>query len=113
MYSGRERRGEIRAESYAYARRQARASGIHGGLGHQFPKIEKNEEERIQILEALAHIFLFSKLGAEEKQMLVDAMEREKFSAGHDIVKQGEDGDLFYIIKSGRASVLVDGNEVN
>lgn len=110
---GRERRGEIRAESYANARRQARASGFGGGLGHQFPKIEKSEEERIQILEALAHIFLFSKLSPEEKQMLVDAMDREKFPAGHEIVKQGDEGDMFYIIKSGRATVLVDGNEVN
>lgn len=113
MTGGRERRQEIRAESYANARRQARSSGFGGGLGHQFPKIKKAEDERIQILEALAHIFLFSKLNAEEKQMLVDAMEREKFPAGTDIVKQGDQGDMFYIIKSGRANVLVDGKEVN
>ena len=32
--------------------------------------------------------------------------------SGTDIITQGDSGDLFYVMSSGRANVLVDGNQV-
>ena len=45
---------------------------------------------------------------------LVECIEEEIFESGHQIIRQGDQGDLFYVIRSGKCSVTInqkDGSE--
>jgi CRP-like cAMP-binding protein len=64
-------------------------------------------------LRILNSITLFEKLSKFEKRKLVQSLELEKFAAGVTIIKQGELGESFYIIKEGNARVMVNGHEVS
>ena len=48
----------------------------------------------------------FALIEPEKLYMLTEQMEEKTFPQGEDIVKQGEKGEFFYIIKSGRVEVL-------
>lgn len=49
----------------------------------------------------------FQLLEPEKMVALTDRMTEKKFASGENIINQDEKGDLFYIIKSGKVSVLV------
>lgn len=51
---------------------------------------------------------MFARLTPEYKKITIDAMERVELPAREVIVKQGDPGDFFYIIETGRFSVFVD-----
>ncbi len=44
--------------------------------------------------------------------MITDAFEPREYHAGETIIKQGDNGDNFYIIETGTMSVMVDGKKV-
>lgn len=44
---------------------------------------------------------MFQCLDDSEKEMVVDAMEEKTFSAGENIITQGEDGDVLYVVDKG------------
>jgi len=46
--------------------------------------------------------FMFSALDSSETQIVIDAMEEKKFKPGDDIIKQGDDGDYFYVVDEGK-----------
>lgn len=48
---------------------------------------------------------ILSPLSREEKLRLADALEQKSFTMGTTVIKQGDPGDLFYIIKEGEAVV--------
>lgn len=48
----------------------------------------------------------FALLEPEKMLTLIDKMREEKFSPGENIITQGDKGDVYYIIKSGRAAVI-------
>jgi CRP-like cAMP-binding protein len=48
----------------------------------------------------------FALLEPEKMLVLIDKMREEKYSPGENIITQGEKGDLYYIIKSGKAAVI-------
>lgn len=45
-----------------------------------------------------------------ERSKLADAVKEKKMSNGEQLIKQGEAGDLFYILVDGTASATLDGN---
>ena len=51
-------------------------------------------------------------LSTEELEKMADALDEEEFGPGSIIIRQGEAGDYFYVIKSGECSALKDGKEV-
>jgi hypothetical protein len=53
--------------------------------------------------------FLFDALSSEDIASLIACMKPLTVSAGEDIIRQNEDGDLFYCIESGTADVYVIG----
>jgi len=71
----------------------------------------KSDEQRKRLAEAVKHILLFRSLEAEQMQEVIDAMFEKKVTKGEYIIKQGDDGDNFYVIESGIYSiyVLIDG----
>ena len=51
---------------------------------------------------------LLKNLTSRERLRLVDAMEEKQFRAGDVVVREGQMGDAFYIVKSGEATVTID-----
>lgn len=57
----------------------------------------------------LQDVDLFKHLTRYEIAQLSDLLESELFESGEDIVKQGEDGKLFYIVEDGEAKAYITG----
>ena len=76
----------------------------------------KSEQSRQAIRDALARIALFADVSDADIVRLVDAFEERTAATGEIIVKQGDVGNYFYIIISGRYSALIkqwDGTLLN
>jgi len=71
------------------------------------------EESASQVELFLNSVPLLANLSYAEKMELVDAFCEEHFAAGFTVIKEGDAGDKFYIVKDGEASVIKDGKEVN
>lgn len=71
--------------------------------------IAKTSEQKDLIRSNLLDSFIFSGLKDEDMNILVDAVELKDFRAGESIIKQGDQGDYYYIVNSGTCSVFVDG----
>jgi CRP/FNR family transcriptional regulator, cyclic AMP receptor protein len=64
--------------------------------------------------EALARVPLFSGLSSRHVKRLADAMQEVRYMAGASVVKEGQEGDSFYVILQGEAMVVgSDGTAVN
>jgi cGMP-dependent protein kinase len=61
----------------------------------------------------LASSFLFEGLQADDLTQVVDAMRRTTVSAGATVMRQGDVGDMFYVVISGTLNVAVDGKVVS
>lgn len=59
----------------------------------------KSDAQRKSLLEAVKGIFLFKSLDAEQLSDVLDAMFYKEVDAGDFIIKQGDDGDNFYVIE--------------
>jgi small-conductance mechanosensitive channel/CRP-like cAMP-binding protein len=73
---------------------------------------ENRQAERQQradeIVSLLRHVEILSPLNTSELMKLVEQLKVMSYAAGEVPVKQGEGGDSFYIIKSGRVNVVVE-----
>lgn len=66
--------------------------------------IAKDQAIKDMILAALKDNMLFSGYGVESLKAMIDAMEPREVEAGTVIIQQGEPGDNFYAIESGKVS---------
>jgi len=64
-------------------------------------------------LRILNSIKIFEKLNKNERKILAKSLTLEVFTVGTVIIKQGDVGRKFYIMKDGEAKVLVDETEVS
>ncbi|CAC5384899.1 cAMP-dependent protein kinase type II regulatory subunit-like [Mytilus californianus] len=73
----------------------------------------KTDEQRARLSDAICGILLFRCLEPEQMQDVLDAMFEKEVHPGEYVIKQGDDGDNFYVIDSGIYDVLVTtgGNE--
>lgn len=60
-------------------------------------------------IDTLSRVPLFAELEPEELQLLADAMRERTFHAGEDVTVEGTPGDGFFVVDSGEAQVLVEG----
>ncbi|XP_065851430.1 protein phosphatase 2C and cyclic nucleotide-binding/kinase domain-containing protein [Euphorbia lathyris] len=77
------------------------------------PAHRKTWEEEAQIERALQDHFLFKKLTDSQCQVLLDCMQRVEVQPGEVVVKQGGEGDCFYVVGSGEFEVYATQEEVN
>ncbi|XP_047319739.1 protein phosphatase 2C and cyclic nucleotide-binding/kinase domain-containing protein-like [Impatiens glandulifera] len=70
------------------------------------PAHRKTWEEEAHIERALHDHFLFRKLTVSQCHVLLDCMHRVEVQAGEVVVKQGGEGDCFYVVGSGEYEVL-------
>jgi CRP-like cAMP-binding protein len=54
---------------------------------------------------------LFSSYASEEQNAIVDAFESRTFTPGVFVIKQGENGDHFYVVQSGTLDIYVRGKD--
>ena len=81
-----------------------------GGTLEEFVP-DKYKLDRAELLRSLHTVRLFGSLGAEQITAMVDAMTEEHFPQGEYVFREADDGDVFYVILSGTASVLKMNNE--
>nr|XP_043618741.1 protein phosphatase 2C and cyclic nucleotide-binding/kinase domain-containing protein [Erigeron canadensis] len=73
----------------------------------------KTWEEEAHIERALHDHFLFRKLTDSQCHVLLDSMQRVEVQAGDTVVKQGGEGDCFYVVGSGEFEVFATQEETN
>eukprot|EP00928_Gymnodinium_smaydae_P063771 TRINITY_DN47267_c0_g1_i1.p1 TRINITY_DN47267_c0_g1~~TRINITY_DN47267_c0_g1_i1.p1 ORF type:complete len:814 (-),score=226.41 TRINITY_DN47267_c0_g1_i1:115-2556(-) len=59
----------------------------------------------------LENVDIFKDLTKYELSQLSDLLEMECFDAGEDIIRQGDTGDIFYIVDDGEARAYISGEE--
>ncbi|CAN0901514.1 Protein phosphatase 2C and cyclic nucleotide-binding/kinase domain-containing protein [Linum grandiflorum] len=95
------------------ARIRAIESSLENGQGWvpPSPAHRKTWEEEAQIERALREHFLFRKLTESQCQVLLDCMQRVEVQPGEIVVKQGGEGDCFYVVGSGDFEVFATQEE--
>ncbi|XP_042038745.1 protein phosphatase 2C and cyclic nucleotide-binding/kinase domain-containing protein-like isoform X2 [Salvia splendens] len=95
------------------ARLRALESSLENGLAWvpSSPAHRKTWEEEAQIEQALRDHFLFRKLTDSQCQVLLDCMQRIEVGAGDIVVKQGGEGDCFFVVGDGEFEVLATQEE--
>jgi len=84
------------------------ASSAKVELNVPLKKVEKTQEDQDSITEMLKQSTVFKHLPAGSQTQLKDAMSKEGFKAGDDIIKQGDMGDKLFLLKSGEVKVYVE-----
>ena len=71
----------------------------------------RKQRERYELF--LNKVKLLDKLNSYEKSILCDAFRERNYEKGETIIKEGEEGDLFYLVESGsaKATKVIDGVE--
>jgi cAMP-dependent protein kinase regulator len=75
------------------------------------PVYEKSAEEREAIHKAVDENILFRSLEADPQglEIICDAMQQKHFEPQEEIITQGQEGDMFYILEEGSCEVFVEG----
>lgn len=100
-----DRRSSVSAESltpaYAHAVEDVELARENRA---QAPKTE-SQQQRIRA--AIDSNLLFRNLDTEQYNEVLRAMKEVKVDAGHMVIKQGDQGDYFYVVESGELDVYV------
>jgi cAMP-dependent protein kinase regulator len=108
------------SDSAAGSRRRAGVSsepGVGADTLQTWKKvvIPKTPEERENIRALVKHNVFFDHLEETEENELIDVVFDRRFEAGDTLMKEGDEGDHFYVIESGEADIFVaneNGNDV-
>lgn len=68
----------------------------------------KTDEQRSRLIDAVKNILLFRSLDKEQMNQVLDAMFEKRVQPEEYIIRQGNDGDNFYVIESGVYNVFVN-----
>ena len=68
--------------------------------------IAKTSEQKDRIRTKLQKLFIFSALSAKDVEVIIDAMEERKFSQGHIVIGQGDEGNELYVVESGQLTCV-------
>jgi len=71
------------------------------------PVYEKGEQLRALLRKAVSESLLFKACTDQDLDDYVNAFKPENFQAGDVIIKQGDDGDVFYIVETGETQVYI------
>lgn len=72
----------------------------------------KPESAKAFLRGAISAHYLFESLGHDDLNRIIDCMKPTFATAGEQIIRQGELGDLFFCLESGNATATVNGTEV-
>ncbi|CCD22431.1 cAMP-dependent protein kinase regulatory subunit BCY1 NDAI_0A02730 [Naumovozyma dairenensis CBS 421] len=74
---------------------------------------EKDPEQLKRLESSIGTNFLFNKLDSDSKRLVINCLEEKHIPKDTIIIKQGDEGDYFYVVESGNVEYIVDGNTVN
>mmetsp|Transcript_3362 Transcript_3362/g.7012 ORF Transcript_3362/g.7012 Transcript_3362/m.7012 type:complete len:332 (-) Transcript_3362:148-1143(-) len=72
------------------------------------PVFDKSEENKAMLDARVKGIFFMAHLTQVDVDTLVGAFENKVYAVGDILMTQGEEGDCFYVIESGKTDVIVD-----
>jgi len=73
------------------------------------PKYEKPEGTKAWLKSVMETNKLMKNLAPSDREMLMDALFEVNFEAGKEIIKQGDEGDKFYILEEGTSDISITG----
>ena len=80
----------------------AEVYGIHNIKKPYIPRvIPKTEEQKKRIMDKCMQSFLFNSLDDKELKTVIDSFEEKKYKSGQNVITQGEEGDVLYLVDSG------------
>ncbi|XP_014252391.1 cAMP-dependent protein kinase type II regulatory subunit-like [Cimex lectularius] len=62
---------------------------------------QKTDLQRKYLIEQMKKVMLFRTLDDQQFSESIDAMFEKEVSAGEEVIKQGDDGDFFYVVEDG------------
>ena len=73
--------------------------------------IPKNQEVKNKIKQRLTGAFMFMGLEEKDLQVVIDAMDQKKLLAEEFVIREGDPGDVLYIVESGtmQCTKIIDG----
>ncbi|KAH3667851.1 hypothetical protein WICMUC_005251 [Wickerhamomyces mucosus] len=77
------------------------------------PVFTKSPEQLQRLTESVTKNFLFSSLDNDSLSTVINALKEVEVPANTDVIKQGDEGDYFYIVEKGLVNFYVNGNKVN
>lgn len=80
------------------------------GASSIFPK---TDGQRSRLVDAVKNILLFRSLEKEQMNQVLDAMFEKKTAVDEYIIRQGDDGDNFYVIESGKYRAYVGDTHIH
>jgi len=107
---------EIIAKNQARSTRASVSAEVYGKFNQKSafePKlVQKSEEQKERIRTRLSQAFMFSALDDKEQNIVINAMEEKVLQPEELVIKQGESGDLLYVVDSGKLACtkLFSGN---
>ncbi|KAL7515539.1 hypothetical protein ACHAXN_013422 [Cyclotella atomus] len=101
--------GERSASTARRNKNEARAAVMAHSIDKDFVKmtVPKSDMVRNLIYHSIKRNMLFRACAEEELQDLIDAFDTATFKAGDTVIKQGDDGDLFFVVEEGKLDILV------
>lgn len=102
------RRGSVSAESYQPLRR---CSQIDDNTNTNTKNTTMKHSQNA--INAVKNNFLFRSLDPEQLALVFQGMTERLIKSNEIVIKQGEEGDNFYIVEEGIYGVEVDGKEIN
>lgn len=77
------------------------------------PTNDLTQSQKIELAKSLSSNFLFQQLEDGAKKTIITALTKKQFKKDDEIIRQGDEGDFFYIIESGTVDFYVNGTKVN
>lgn len=74
---------------------------------------EKTPEQLERLFQAVGGNFLFNKLETDAKKLIINALEEKRVRKGTEVIRQGDEGDFFYVVEKGTVDFYVNHNKVN
>mmetsp|Transcript_37764 Transcript_37764/g.97432 ORF Transcript_37764/g.97432 Transcript_37764/m.97432 type:complete len:325 (-) Transcript_37764:1181-2155(-) len=77
--------------------------------------VEKSDADKEKLRGIIASNVLFQYVDEDQRNIIINAMEKTSHKNGEEIIKQGDDGDLFYVLEAGSAEAWVkkeDGDSI-
>lgn len=73
--------------------------------------VPKSDEQRARLQIVSKKVMLLNRLDEDQLANVLDAMEERQVVANEVVIKQGDDGDNFYVIDSGNFDIYIDGDD--
>ena len=107
--------GSVVSTASSRRKKEARAAIMARGSDKDYVKttIPKSDQVRNLIYHSIKRNMLFRHCSEEELQDLIDAFGTANFEADDVVIKQGDDGDMFYVVEEGKLDVMVSSADVD